>query len=164
MRITRLPFAIAFISVAACGPSEPSMDAALRGDLSMAAQPYMPQQYMSPLEAGYAGYGTPNAYYPQGNYGYGAPGPVYAPASVQRAGTIRRAPSSGGSGQRGGVTIRKNTKRDAVIGAVAGAAIGAVTSSKKDRAKGAVIGAAAGAILGGIIGNNVDLTKVRIPQ
>jgi hypothetical protein len=139
------------------------MDAALRNDLSMAAQPYMPQQYMSPLEAGYAGYGTPNAYNPQNPYGYGAQRPVYAPAQVQRAGTIRRAPS--GSGARsGGVVVRKNTKRDAAIGAVAGAAIGAVTSAKKDRAKGAVLGAAAGAILGGVIGNNVDLTKIRIPR
>ena len=51
----------------------------------------------------------------------------------------------------------KHTKRDAAIGAGAGAVIGAVTS--RNKVKGAIIGGAAGAILGGIIGNNVDKTK-----
>jgi uncharacterized membrane protein len=55
----------------------------------------------------------------------------------------------------------KNTKRDAIIGAVAGAAIGAVTSG--DKLKGAVIGAAAGGIIGAVIGNNVDKKRVPIP-
>lgn len=161
MRTSRLLFTTALVALAACGSPAPTMDAALRNDLSMAAQAYNPQQFISPLEAGYGGYATPNTYNPQAVYGAAATRPVYAPAPVQRTGTIRRAPSGGG---QGGVVVRKNTKRDAAIGAVAGAAIGAVTSSKKDRAKGAVIGAAAGAILGGVIGNNVDLTKVRIPQ
>ena len=55
----------------------------------------------------------------------------------------------------------KNTKRDAIIGGVAGAAIGAATS--RDKLKGAVIGGAAGAILGGVIGNNVDVKKKPVP-
>jgi outer membrane lipoprotein SlyB len=55
----------------------------------------------------------------------------------------------------------KNTKRDAIIGGVAGAAIGAATS--RDKVKGAVIGGAAGAILGGVIGNNVDVKKKPAP-
>jgi uncharacterized protein YcfJ len=53
--------------------------------------------------------------------------------------------------------VVKHTKRDAAIGAGAGAVIGAVTS--RNKVKGAIIGGAAGAILGGIIGNNVDKTK-----
>jgi len=53
-------------------------------------------------------------------------------------------------------TVVKHTKRDAAIGAVAGAAIGAATS--RNKVKGAIIGGAAGAILGGVIGNNVDKT------
>jgi len=53
-------------------------------------------------------------------------------------------------------TVVKHTKRDAAIGAGAGAVIGAVTS--RNKVKGAIIGGAAGAILGGIIGNNVDKT------
>ena len=50
----------------------------------------------------------------------------------------------------------RHTKRDAAIGAGAGAVIGAVTGHG---VKGAIIGGAAGAILGGVIGNNVDKTK-----
>jgi len=57
--------------------------------------------------------------------------------------------------------VQKNTKRDAAIGAGAGAVIGAVTS--KNKVKGAVIGGAAGAILGGVIGNNVDVKKTTKP-
>jgi hypothetical protein len=55
----------------------------------------------------------------------------------------------------------KHTKRDAIIGGVAGAAIGAVTS--RDKLKGAVIGAAAGGLLGAVIGNNVDVKRIPIP-
>ena len=58
-------------------------------------------------------------------------------------------------------TVEKHTKRDAAIGAAAGAIIGATTS--KDKVKGAVIGGAAGAILGGVIGNNVDKKTVTKP-
>ena len=56
--------------------------------------------------------------------------------------------------------VEKNTKRDAVIGAAAGAAIGGAATRS---VKGGVIGAAAGAILGGVIGNNVDVQKKRVP-
>jgi outer membrane lipoprotein SlyB len=59
------------------------------------------------------------------------------------------------------VITEKNTKRDAVIGAAAGAVLGAATS--RDKVKGAVIGAAAGAVIGGVIGNNVDVKKRRVP-
>jgi len=55
----------------------------------------------------------------------------------------------------------KNTKRDAIIGGVAGAAIGAVTS--RDKLKGAVLGGVAGSVLGAVIGNNVDVKKIPIP-
>jgi outer membrane lipoprotein SlyB len=54
--------------------------------------------------------------------------------------------------------VEKNTKRDAAIGAGAGAILGAVTS--KNKVKGGVIGAAAGGILGAVIGNNVDKKTV----
>jgi uncharacterized protein YcfJ len=49
----------------------------------------------------------------------------------------------------------KHTKRDAVIGAAAGAIIGGATHG----GKGAVVGGAAGGVLGAIIGNNVDKKK-----
>ncbi len=91
-----------------------------------------------------------------------------APRTVYRAPARRttRRSSSGSSGTYSSAPVYsapapapvvKHTKRDAAIGAGAGAVIGAVTS--KDKVKGAVIGGAAGAILGGIIGNNVDKTK-----
>jgi outer membrane lipoprotein SlyB len=51
----------------------------------------------------------------------------------------------------------RNTKRDAVIGAAAGAVLGATVS--RDKVKGGIIGAAAGAVLGGIIGHTIDVKK-----
>lgn len=151
----------ALLLAAACGRNDKPMDDALKNDLSLASsmQPYQPQQFVSPMEQGYAGYGygqyaaQPNAYqYPT------APQPV-----AQRR--IYRAPSS--SGSRGtyssgtastGTRVVKNTKRDAIIGGVAGAAIGAVTS--RDKLKGAVIGGVAGSVLGAVVGNNVDVKKI----
>lgn len=49
-----------------------------------------------------------------------------------------------------------NTAKGAGIGAVAGAVIGAASSSKSDRKKGALIGAAAGGAIGGGVGNYMD--------
>jgi YMGG-like Gly-zipper len=91
-----------------------------------------------------------------------APRTVYR-APVRRMTTTRRS-SSGGTYSSAPVysapapapVVVKHTKRDAAIGAGAGAVIGAVTGRS---VKGAIIGGAAGAILGGIIGNNVDKTK-----
>jgi hypothetical protein len=85
-------------------------------------------------------------------------------APVRRTTTTRRSSSSGTyssapvyTAPAPQPTVVKHTKRDAAIGAGAGAVIGAVTS--KNKVKGAIIGGAAGAILGGVIGNNVDKTK-----
>jgi len=150
----------ALVLAAACGQKDTPMDDALKNDLSLATsmQPYAPQQFVSPMEQGYAGYGygqyaqQPAAYYPS------APQPV-----AQRR--IYRAPASRSSGTYStgtaagtGTRVVKNTKRDAIIGGVAGAAIGAVTS--RDKLKGAVIGGVAGSVLGAVIGNNVDLKKI----
>ena len=159
----------AIVLAAACGREQkPQMDDALRNDLSLAstAQPYQPQQFVSPEEQGYTGAAAQNA------PGYAAPAPRYsAPAprrtssAVRRTTGTRRASSGGGvytaPAPRERVVVKKNTKRDAIIGAAAGAAIGAAAS--RDRVKGAVIGAAAGGILGGIIGNNVDVQRRRVP-
>ena len=81
----------ALVLAAACGRNEKPMDDALKNDLSLASsmQPYQPQQFVSPMEQGYGGYGygqyaqQPNGYYPA------APQPV-----AQRR--IYRAPSSSG--------------------------------------------------------------------
>lgn len=157
--------------VAACGRGESAkVDEGLKNDLALASQmqPYQPQQYMSPAEMGYQnGYAPYGQQYPgmapQGYVGQ----PVYQPAPqpvTQRA-TVRRTSSSGARRSSGSsqVVYReprviRNTKRDAIIGAVAGGALGAVTS--RDKVKGAIIGAAAGGVLGGIIGHTIDVKRV----
>lgn len=166
MRFNKLMVLVpALMVTAACGRQEETsrIDDALSNDLAMAsaAQPYMPQQFVSPQEMGYM---TPQGFVPmqpQAQYGaYGqpvyqpAPQPVRtvyrsAPTATRRTSTAQRVPS--------GTITRRNTKRDAVIGGVAGAAIGAATS--RDRVKGGLIGAAAGAVLGGVIGHTVDVQR-----
>lgn len=163
----------AFALLAACGrDDQPPADAALQNDLALAAaaQPYQPQQFVSPMEQGYAGaYGpqyapqyAPNGYAPapQPYYAASAPAPVRRttvsrPRTVSTAssGTIYRAPAPAPA------PVIKHTKRDAAIGAVAGAAIGVATSAKKDRLKGGLIGAVTGAAVGAVIGNNVDIER-----
>ena len=154
------------VGLGACGRSSRSAaDDALRNDLALAsqAQAYQPQQVMSPTEQGYNPYATPYAY-PNANVPYGYPQQIQTVArSPYPATTTARRSSSGASRSSGssGTYSRqpaepvRNTKRDAVIGAAAGAVLGATTS--RDKLKGAIIGAAAGGILGGIIGHTVDV-------
>ena len=156
-----LTVALAALSLAACSRGESErMDEGLRQDLSLASQmqPYAPQPYISPVEMGYDQYGRPiyqqsmyrNPAYP---YGYPAPMPVAtapAPRVIYRSPAPARYPTE--------VVTQTNTKRDAIIGAAAGAAIGAATT--RDRLKGAVIGAAAGGILGAVYGQKVDVKKI----
>lgn len=144
-------------------------DDALKNDLALAAQaqPYQAQQFVSPTEQPYVGYGAPQPQ--QYNAVASYPQPVMrAPAPVRRTTTTARRSSSGSSrGSSSGTyypapapaprPVVKHTKRDAAIGAAAGAVIGATTS--RDKIKGGIIGAAAGAILGGVIGNNVDVQR-----
>ncbi|QDF65994.1 OmpA family lipoprotein [Shewanella sp. SNU WT4] len=52
----------------------------------------------------------------------------------------------------------------AIIGALAGVAIGVASSSKNDRGKGALIGAASGAALGGGIGYYMDVQETKLRQ
>ena len=151
------------------------LDDALRNDLSLAsqAQPYLPQSYVSPEEQ----VGAPVGYYPAPRYApqpYYAPRPVYptrAPRVVYRRTppprVIQRAPSAepepeygnGGSVFGNDQRVIKNTKRDAVIGAAAGAAIG--VASTRNTLKGAIIGAAAGGLLGAIVGEKIDVRRPR---
>ena len=149
----------ALVLAAACGRDQKPMDDALKNDLSLASsmQPYQPQQFVSPMEQGYTGSGygqyaqQPNGYYPS------APQPV-AQRRIYRAPAARSNGTSSTGTAEGGTQIVKNTKRDAIIGGVAGAAIGAVTT--RDKLKGAVLGGVAGSVLGAVIGNNVDVKKI----
>lgn len=176
MKIARLTSSLVALAtlatLAACSKDEaPRMDEALRNDLSLASQmqPYQPQMYVSPEEQGYAyGYNQPRA--PQGYYvqPYYQPRPqqvVYRQASQPRV--IRRAPATepapvygdAGGVYRGEEGVVKNTKRDAIIGAAAGAAIGA--ASTRNTLKGAIIGAAAGGLLGAVVGEKIDVRRPR---
>ena len=136
------------------GDNKTAADSALNADLSTAAstQPYTPLDSITAAER--AGVAPATALRSTST----APRTVYR-APVRRT-TTR---SSGGTYSSQPVyrapapVVVKHTKRDAAIGAGAGAIIGAVTS--RNKVKGAIIGGAAGAILGGVIGNNVDKTK-----
>jgi hypothetical protein len=151
------------IVATACGKQDTKgLDDALKNDLALAsqAQPYNPQQFMSPTEQGLAAQG----YAPQ-NLQAVARQPVAA-QPVRRTSTARRSSSSGASRSSGsGVyypapaqpRVEKHTGRDAAIGAAAGAVIGATAS--RDKVKGGLIGAAIGGILGGVVGNNVDVKR-----
>ena len=152
----------AALMAAACGRDNSKNDDALKNDLALAsqAQPYNAQQFTSPAEMGYA-------YNPY--TGQFQPVPAAQP-QVQRVAarptTVRRTSTARSSSSGTRVVYQpapapaepiRHTKRDAVIGGVAGAVIGATTS--RDKVKGAIIGGAAGAVLGGIIGHTVDVQK-----
>src|SRR4051812_34429582 len=109
----------AAVLAVACGRnSAPALDDALKSDLALAsqAQPYNPQQFMSPTEAGLAAQ-------PQ-NLQAVARQPVYS-APVRRTSTVRRssgssrASSGGGGGYYPAPTpptrVEKHTGRDAAI-------------------------------------------------
>ena len=146
----------AAVLAAACGRNNRADDS-LRNDLALAsqAQPYMPQQFMSPTEAGYNPYAPQGYGYPQAQPQYGYPQRVQTSTAPARRTSTRS--SSSGTIYRAPAPVQRNTKRDAVIGAAAGAAIGVATS--RDKLKGAIIGAAAGGLLGGIIGHTVDVKQ-----
>ena len=152
-RLVRSMMLAGLVALAACGNDESKIDE-LRKELMLANSAYPYQPYMTPLEQGY-GYAPRYQPQPYTNGGY-------IPVNARPAPVVRREPVYASTTTRAPVTrVVKNTKRDAIIGAAAGAAIGAVIS--RDRVKGAVIGAAAGGLLGAVIGNNVDKKRVPIP-
>ena len=159
---------LAFVGACSRG-ADSHQDDALKNDLALAAQAqsYTPSQFTSPSEQQLGATATAPQYAGTPR----APQQVYrAPAPVRRAPARRTASrtrsSDGGYGTNDGSygtypseppEPQRNTKRDAVIGAAAGAVIGATTS--RDRVKGGIIGAAAGGILGGIIGHTIDVKR-----
>ena len=57
--------------------------------------------------------------------------------------------------------VVRNTRRDAAIGAGAGAVIGAVAGGRDSRVRGAVIGAVLGGAAGAVVGHTID-TNTRV--
>jgi len=154
----------AAVVAAACGRDKAPGDDALKNDLALAAQaqPYNPQQFASPTELGYVYDPATGQYRQVPQYQNAVPQqPVYR--TVSRPTTTRRASSTASRSSGTRVVYQpapepvRHTKRDAAIGAAAGAVIGATTS--RDKLKGAIIGGAAGAVLGGIIGHTVDVQR-----
>jgi uncharacterized protein YcfJ len=151
-------FAPALFVAAACSKDKPA-DATLSNDLTLAAQ----ARQTATLDSISAAERARAAAVP-------APALRTGSTTPARTTTRRSTSSSGRSTSSSGGTVvaseprtvtEKNTKRDAAIGAAAGAIIGATTS--RDKVKGGLIGAAAGGILGGVIGNNVDIKKKKVP-
>jgi uncharacterized protein YcfJ len=157
----------AAVLAAACGRDGPPADDALKNDLALAsqAQPYMPQQFTSPAEMGYAFNPYTGQFQP-------IPQQTPQPQLLQQAPVVRRVSTSPATTTRTASRssgtrvvyqepapqpVKRNTKRDAVIGAAAGAVIGATVS--RDKVKGGLIGAAAGAVLGGIVGHTIDVER-----
>jgi hypothetical protein len=157
------------VLAAACGRDESRSDDALKNDLALAsqAQPFNPQQFTSPAEQGYVYNPYTGQFQPVPQQQLQAqPAPAVQRVATRPATTVRRTSSTGTRTTASAGTrvvyqepqiIKRNTKRDAVIGAAAGAVIGATVS--RDKMKGAVIGAAAGGVLGGIIGHTVDVKR-----
>jgi hypothetical protein len=138
----------------ACGGNDKKVDDALNADLSTAAQanPYTPLDSITAAERAGTGKALTSTA-PATRTVYRAP--VRRTTTRRSTGTYSSQPVYSAPAPQPQVV--KHTKRDAAIGAGAGAIIGAVTS--RNKVKGAIIGGAAGAILGGVIGNNVDKTK-----
>ena len=159
--IKTLLIAPAFVLAAACSKDKPA-DATLSNDLTLAAQ----AKQTATLDSITAAERTKAAAVAAAP----ASPALRASAPVHHTSTVRHrtASSESSSGSNGtysepaprGTVTEKNTKRDAAIGAAAGAVIGGVGSHS---VKGGIIGAAAGGILGGIIGNNVDIKKKPAP-
>lgn len=154
--------------LAACGRDSAPTDDALKNDLALAsqAQAYMPQQFTSPAEMGYAYNPYTGQFQPIPQQQMPVQQqPVVQRVSTRPATTVRRTSTASSSGTRvvyqpapaPAPTIKRNTKRDAAIGAAAGAVIGATVS--RDKVKGGLIGAAAGAVLGGIVGHTIDVDR-----
>jgi outer membrane lipoprotein SlyB len=147
--------ATALVFACSKGDNQTAADSALNSDLSTAAasRPYTPLDSITAAER--AGTATSSAALRSN---------ATTPRTVYRAPVRRTTTRSSSGGTYSSAPVYsapapvevKHTKRDAAIGAGAGAVIGAVAGHS---VKGAIIGGAAGAILGGIVGNNVDKTK-----
>jgi hypothetical protein len=144
----------ALMVAAACGRDEPAVDAALDSDLRLAGQAAPGMDSISLMEQQRA----------QSQLVTTAPRRTTAAPARRTTSSAARRTSTASSGSAVGTApaqrtvLKKNTERDAAIGAAAGAVIGATTS--KNKIKGGLIGAAIGGLAGAVIGNNIDVERV----
>ena len=156
MRLLKTMILVPALMVAvACGRDDgQSVDAALDNDLRLAGEAYTPSfDSISALEQQNAQTQL-TATQPQ----RATAAPVRR--TTTRTTTARRTSSGTGTVARAPqpvVVTKKNTGRDAAIGATAGAILGATTS--RNKVKGGLIGAAIGGVAGAVIGNNVDVKR-----
>jgi uncharacterized protein YcfJ len=137
----------ALMVAAACG-DEPAVDAALDSDLRLAGEAAPGMDTLSLMEQQRA----------QSQLVTTAPRRTsVAPARRTTSAPRRTTSTVSASAPARQTTVVKNTKRDAAIGAAAGAVIGATTS--KNKVKGGLIGAAIGGLAGAVIGNNIDVER-----
>src|SRR5687767_154728 len=108
------------VVAAACGSSDKPADDTLKNDLALASQvqPYNPQQFVSPTEAGYAANGyqgqqpyptAQGGYYPQAQ-----PQPVYYPQPRPRPAPRAPAASRGRTSSGGGVYSPAPARREPI--------------------------------------------------
>jgi outer membrane lipoprotein SlyB len=180
MRVLKIALVVSsVVGIAACQQQAKAVDLSVGEDLAFldslalgTAVPVAPQTFVSPVELGQ------NALVAEEEVVEAAPAKTAAApvktstvkTSTARKSTTRKKSSSArrSSGSRSGsysgstvarqprVVTKKNTNRDAVIGAAGGAVIGAVVGGKQNRVKGAVVGAALGTAAGAIIGSTID--------
>jgi hypothetical protein len=157
--VKTLILAPALALAAACNKDKPA-DPSLNQDLGLAAQANQARlDSVTAAERLNGAAPTTAAVAPAAVAPNAATTTTHHTTTHRSSGTTRSASSGSAPAQH--EVVQKNTKRDAAIGAGAGAILGAATSGNK--VKGALIGGAAGAILGGVIGNNVDVKKTRVP-
>src|SRR5260221_4582163 len=153
-RLSTMILAPAIVLAAACSKDKPATDASLHNDLALAAQARQNETLDSITAAERLNGGTARAPAALGTTTAAAP-----VATTQRR-THRARSSSGGNVSSGHEVTVKHTQRDAAIGAVAGAAIGAATSPNGE---GGIIGAAPGGHLRGGLRENRGKQKKRGP-
>ncbi|CAN5760277.1 hypothetical protein BH20GEM3_BH20GEM3_06210 [soil metagenome] len=172
MRVLKIALVVSsVVGMAACQQQARAVDLSVGEDLAFldslalgTVAPVAPQTFVSPVELGQ------NALVEEEEAVEAAPAKVAAApvkkstSTAKKKSSSARSSSSSRSGTYSGstaarqprVVTKKNTNRDAVIGAAGGAVIGAVVGGKQNRVKGAVVGAALGTAAGAVIGSTID--------
>jgi hypothetical protein len=165
---SRLAVVPVLLLVAACGREEAPLasDAQFLAELELAIAPPTEAPVISPAELGMESMLTS----PDLSEAPASPAQAANPAPARPAPSRSAAParSSASSGRSASgstasasapaprVETVSNARRDAVIGAGAGAVLGATVAGSNNRVRGAVIGAAVGGATGAVVGSTIN--------